>query len=161
MSASACACVCVYMCTEWMEIIFWGCMIEPPRHSHPNTDASHTEVMKLKTSSGLSEHFSHWESAWPYIRPAWSFVIINHKIYGWKYVIRRRVLSSSLWLGGALWHIDQVNWGTRPKWPRPWIWTSTKAWPWNVRLILRIHGNFPLCVREGESRAHYTSGLGE
>lgn len=81
----------------------------------------------------LAWNFMHWESVRAYIRPGWSFVIINLYIYGCKYVIRRRVLSISLWLGCALWHIDQLSWG-RERQEAKVTETLTldicKTWPW-------------------------------
>lgn len=88
----------------------------------------------------LAWNFMHWERFRAYIKLARSFVIVNLYIYGCKYVIRRCVLSISLWLGCALWHIDQstrgrdrrkVRWeggtgGVGLKWPRPWLWTSAR-----------------------------------
>lgn len=86
-------------------------------------------------------NFMHWESVRAYIRLAWSFVIVNLYIYGCKYVIRRRVLSISLWLGCALWHIDQLSWtgdrGKKTKVTETLTLVICKGATMNVWLILR------------------------
>lgn len=121
------ACVCVGLFRSWMGVIFWGGMIEPPP-SMPPCGGNEPEDKQR-----LAWNFMHWESVRAYIRLTWSFVIVNLYIYGCKYVIRRRVLSISLWLGCALWHIDQSSWGRdrqQAKVTETLTLDICKTWPW-------------------------------
>lgn len=120
-------CTCASLFRGWLGwLYFWVVWLKPPIPPRGGNEP--------EDKQRLAWNFMHWESGRAYIRQAWSFVIVNLYIYGCKYVIRRRVLSISLWLGCALWHIDQFSrrrgTGGRPMWLRPWLWTSAKAWPW-------------------------------
>lgn len=102
----------------------------------------------------LAWNFMHWERFRAYIKLARSFVIVNLYIYGCKYVIRRCVLSISLWLGCALWHIDQSTRGRdrrKVRWGGGLVWNDRdldfghlQDMMANLWLIFSILGNFPL-----------------
>lgn len=138
----ACVRLCLRVCVQDGGLYFWGGMIETPPPSMPPRGGNEPEDKQR-----LAWNFMHWESVRAYIRLARSFVIVNLYIYGCKYVIRRRVPSISLWLGRALWHIDQWSWGRdgqRAKVTETLTLDICKGMAMNAWLIFSIPGNFPL-----------------
>lgn len=139
-----CAClfvfVCVWVCSGTGWGLYFGVVWLKPRM--PPCGGNEPEDKQR-----LAWNFMHWESVRAYIRLAWSFVIVNLYIYGCKYVIRRRVLSISLWLGYALWHIDQLSWRRdrqKAKVTETLTLDTCKGMTMNVWLICSIPGNFLL-----------------
>lgn len=119
-----CACMCVFV--SLLEVIFWVVWLK----SHVLPCGGNEPEDKQQ----LAWNFMHWGSARPQVRLARSFVIVNLHIYCCKYVIRRRVLRISLWLGSAAmtyWsaaldrdaHEDQSDRDLDS-------WTFAQAWPW-------------------------------
>lgn len=104
----ACACVCVCVC-DTVCVLHGGYILGWYDWNPPPPPMLPCGGNEPEDKQRLAWNFMHWESVRAYIRLAWSFVIVNLNIYGCKYVIRRRVLSISLWLGCALWHIDQLE----------------------------------------------------